>query len=50
MNDLIQVIKFLDDNQLDEINTYIDTLTFESSLVFASKEERGDIKMFVSVN
>ena len=44
MNDLIQVIKFLDDDQLDKINTYIDTLTFEPSLVFAAKEENGDLK------
>ena len=44
MNDLIQVIKFLDDDQLDKINTYIDTLTFEPSLVFAAKEESGDLK------
>jgi len=39
MNDLIQIIKFLDDSQLDIINNYIDTLTFETNNVFAGKED-----------
>ena len=44
MNDLIQIIKFLDDDQLDIINTYIDTLTFEPNQVFSTKDEEGDLK------
>ena len=44
MNDLIQIIKFLDDDQLNMINTYIDTLTFEPNQVFSAKDEEGDLK------
>ena len=34
MNDLIQVIKVLEPNEVDEVNKYIDTLNFKSSTVF----------------
>ena len=49
MNDLIQIIKFLDDDQLDTINTYIDTLTFEPNQVFSAKDEEGDLKCDTSM-
>ena len=34
MNDLIQIIKVLEPNEVDEVNKYINTLNFESSTVF----------------
>ena len=41
MNDLIQIIKFLDDDQLNIINNYVDTLTFEPNQVFSANEGDG---------
>ena len=34
MNDLIQIIKVLEPNEVDEVNRYINTLNFKSSTVF----------------
>ena len=34
MNDLIQVIKILDQDDLNKLNSHIDTLQFNPSLVF----------------
>jgi len=34
MNDLIQIIKVLEPNEVDEVNKYINTLNFKSSTVF----------------
>ena len=37
MNDLIQVIKVLDSEELKTINDHIDTLSFEPNTVFGKK-------------
>ena len=34
MNDLIQQVKILDRDEVDELNLYIDTLEFNQNLVF----------------
>jgi len=42
MNDLIQVIKILNQNEVQELNSYIDTLKFEKNTVFGeSKTENA---------
>jgi hypothetical protein len=38
MNDLIQVIKVLEPNEVEELNNHIDTLKFEKSVVFGDSE------------
>ena len=38
MNDLIQVIKVLESDEVEELNNHIDTLKFEKSTVFAESE------------
>lgn len=37
MNDLIQVIKILDQDELHKLNSHIDTLKFDQNLVFDDK-------------
>lgn len=46
MNDLIQVIKILNNEELKIINDYVDTLNFEQNSVFDSK---GKIRLDTSV-
>ena len=41
MNDLIQVIKILNDSDIKKINQYIDTLEFEDCSVFGKKGEKS---------
>tara|TARA_A100000164_G_scaffold355977_1_gene365095 strand:- start:42 stop:638 length:597 start_codon:yes stop_codon:yes gene_type:complete len=38
MNDLIQVIKILNQNEVQELNSYIDTLKFEKNTVFGQSK------------
>ena len=38
MNDLIQVIKVLEPNEVEELNSYIDNLEFQKSTVFGKGE------------
>lgn len=46
MNDLIQIIKILDENELKIINSYIDELTFQENTVF---DKDGSSKIDTSV-
>ena len=36
MNDLIQVMKILDQDEVQELNSYVDNLQFQKSTVFSS--------------
>ena len=40
MNDLIQVIKILDQDEVEEVNKYVDTLHFQGSTVFGKGTEQ----------
>ena len=42
MNDLIQVIKILDQDEVDKLNSHIDMLKFNQSLVF---DTEGDLSL-----
>ena len=39
MNDLIQIVKILDDEELSIINNYADTLSFSQSTLFSNNEK-----------
>ena len=50
MNDLIQIIKVIDDNEVHELNQYADELQFEPSLVIdKGKGTRLDKSMRTSL-
>ena len=40
MNELIQVIKLLEPDQLKELNDYIDTLEFNDTTVFGTDSDK----------